>query len=236
MQIRTWRLAFGALLLSGSPVLSAQQAPYQPAPARNVSFHCPGGKTFTARFTNTKPQSVSILFEGSTEPVELPLAISASGARYTDGKTTFWTKGNEALFESPGLNLNGCKAASASAPSPSAAGPPLLETFWRLIELNNQAASSPAGARQVYIQFTGGDEKRASGFSGCNRYTGSYESEGSDLKFGQMASTRMACVGPNRESEFLDALKRTNSYRISGNALELMEGSNVLARFEAAQK
>jgi putative lipoprotein len=36
--------------------------------------------------------------------------ISGSGARYTDGVTTFWSKGDTALFEMNGVSYKGCKA------------------------------------------------------------------------------------------------------------------------------
>jgi len=35
-------------------------------------------------------------------PLELPQAISGSGARYTDGETTFWIKGDDARLEFTG--------------------------------------------------------------------------------------------------------------------------------------
>nr|WP_246356001.1 META domain-containing protein [Paraburkholderia humisilvae] len=55
---------------------------------------------------------------------------------------------------------------------------------------------------------TANGQRRASGFSGCNRYTGSYMLRNGTLSFGQLASTRMACVGIGGEIEdaYLDAL------------------------------
>lgn len=35
-------------------------------------------------------------------PLELPQAVSGSGARYTDGETTFWIKGDDARLEMTG--------------------------------------------------------------------------------------------------------------------------------------
>ncbi len=37
--------------------------------------------------------------------ISLPLDVSASGARFFDGRTTFWTKGQEAYFETSGRLL-----------------------------------------------------------------------------------------------------------------------------------
>ena len=60
---------------------------------------------FIAKFTNT--DKVEILLAGRT--LTLPHVISGSGARYSDGSTTFWGKGNEALFEMNGISYQGCK-------------------------------------------------------------------------------------------------------------------------------
>jgi membrane-bound inhibitor of C-type lysozyme len=43
--------------------------------------------------------------------VTIPLVVSASGARYSDGKVTFWSKGNTALLEVGNKSYSGCKIA-----------------------------------------------------------------------------------------------------------------------------
>jgi heat shock protein HslJ len=76
-----------------------------------------------------------------------------------------------------------------------------------------------------------------SGYSGCNRFSNSYQraSDVSEsIRFGAMAGTRMACVGPDLETPYLEALGRVQSYRITGQHLELLDaGGAVVARFEA---
>jgi membrane-bound inhibitor of C-type lysozyme len=61
-----------------------------------LSFRCPDGRTVMARFER-QDGFVSVRF-ADTE-WRLPHVISGSGARYGDGKTTFWNKGNDALLE-----------------------------------------------------------------------------------------------------------------------------------------
>lgn len=61
-----------------------------------LSFRCPDGQTVMARF-EPQDQFVSMRFAG--RELRLPHVISGSGARYSDGKTTFWNKGNSALME-----------------------------------------------------------------------------------------------------------------------------------------
>jgi membrane-bound inhibitor of C-type lysozyme len=61
-----------------------------------LSFGCPNGQTVMARF-EAQDQFVEVRFAGSD--LRLPHVISGSGARYSDGKTTFWNKGQSALVE-----------------------------------------------------------------------------------------------------------------------------------------
>lgn len=61
-------------------------------PAREIRavFRCPGGGIVAATF---REESVSVTLPDGTKR-ELPRAISASGARYSDGTTTLWNKGD----------------------------------------------------------------------------------------------------------------------------------------------
>ncbi len=64
----------------------------------------------------------------------------------------------------------------------------------------------------ISIEFSAGLEAAsgvASGYAGCNRFTGPYEKLVSGMRFGALVSTRMAC-DPERmqlENDFLEALK-----------------------------
>ena len=71
------------------------------------------------------------------------------------------------------------------------------------------------------------------GSGGCNRFTGGYESGAGTLRFGALASTRMACPAMDTETEFLKALEGTRRFRLAGRHLELLdEQGAVLARLE----
>ncbi|MDE2203486.1 MAG: META domain-containing protein [Burkholderiaceae bacterium] len=67
-------------------------------------------------------------------------------------------------------------------------------------------------AQPIAIDFSAGLEAAngvASGYAGCNRFTGPYEKIASGMRFGNLVTTRMAC-DPARmelESAFLEALK-----------------------------
>jgi membrane-bound inhibitor of C-type lysozyme len=69
-----------------------------PAAASGTPYQCDGGKSFVAEFTGEGPDGgVKLTMEGET--LEMPLVPAASGAKYSDGTTTLWTKGDEAFIE-----------------------------------------------------------------------------------------------------------------------------------------
>lgn len=74
-------------------------------------FQCPDGEAFVTRF---RGDSVQVEYEVDT--FTLPQAVSASGARYTDGTHLLWNKGTEALLETPADTLAGCQAVGADDP------------------------------------------------------------------------------------------------------------------------
>ena len=120
---------------------------------------------------------------------------------------------------------------TAPSPKPDAN---LTNTYWKLAELNGEPAALGAGERELHMVLIGG-ENHVRGFSGCNRFTGDYTIEESQMKFSQMASTSMACMdGMEQEQRFLTALKETDHFEISGEELSLFGSENqMLLRFEA---
>lgn len=74
------------------------------------------------------------------------------------------------------------------------------------------AEANGAGAahdQSIRLQLSTADGvRRASGFAGCNRYTGTYMVKNGLLSFGPLAGTRRACAGPagRLEPAYLDAL------------------------------
>lgn len=107
----------------------------------------------------------------------------------------------------------------ASAPPPDPFNPAatqlLDDTHWTLTgwqQADGAARAVPSGGAgnepPTLDLSTEGGRRHASGFSGCNRFAGSYELKDGLLSFGPLAGTRMACVGPGADIEgpFLDAL------------------------------
>ncbi|MEJ2503622.1 MAG: YbaY family lipoprotein [Gemmatimonadota bacterium] len=118
----------------------------------------------------------------------------------------------------------------AEPPVPDAS---LVDTYWKLTELNGEPASLGAGDREVHMVLT--SEMEARGFAGCNRFTGSWERDGNDVRFGPLAATQRACAeGMDLERRFLDALEATRRSAIAGDTLSLFSGDERLVlRFAA---
>ncbi len=107
---------------------------------------------------------------------------------------------------------------------------------WVLQTLNGEPA--PAGAGGVPVELVlDADKHSVAGFSGCNRYSGSFTDEGDSthgtpLSFGPLASTMRACLdGGELERLYLDTLGRVDAYRMRDDKLELLAGSEVVATF-----
>ena len=78
---------------------------------------------------------------------------------------------------------------------------------------------------------------KASGSTGCNRFSASYSGSGSELTFGPIATTQMACIGANQAQEqaFLRKLEQVRSVAFSNGTLILSDGDGKeLLRFTEA--
>jgi heat shock protein HslJ len=111
----------------------------------------------------------------------------------------------------------------------------LLEGIhWTLTDLGGFPVSVIPGEKRPFILLDS-QAFQMSGFGGCNRLFGSYESSGQSLRFGPVGSTRMTCtdVVDEMERAFLDALSATAVYRIEGDSLILLSDETPLARLTA---
>ena len=109
--------------------------------------------------------------------------------------------------------------------------------LWELETIAGEDAPLGSGGKKVDLSLNAKDGT-ASGFSGCNRYQGSFSNKGSSthgtpLKFGPMASTMRACAdGEDTERAYLALLGTVDAYRMKGSGLELLRGDKVVATFK----
>jgi PKD repeat protein len=85
---------------------------------------------------------------------------------------------------------------------------------WSLVEAAN------LDIEPITALFQGGT---VSGFSGCNTYTGAYQSDGSSLTISGLTTTQALCdeAATTRENVYLTALASVNGYVVQGDQLTL---------------
>ena len=110
----------------------------------------------------------------------------------------------------------------------------LENTYWKLVELNGKPVVATTRRREPHLRLSP-EVKTLQGSGGCNAMRGVYQLDGERLRFTQIATTRMACPDPymSQENAFLKVLEATDSFKLSGDKLELLADGISLARFEA---
>jgi heat shock protein HslJ len=108
----------------------------------------------------------------------------------------------------------------------------LAGTSWQVTGINNgkQAVVSVIIGTTVTLNF--GADGQVNGSAGCNKYTGSYEAKGDQLKVGPLGTTRMLCGEPEgimqQEAQFLAALQAGTTFKITGNQLVIRNASGAM--------
>lgn len=107
------------------------------------------------------------------------------------------------------------------------------DATWTLVKLTGLDLETANLEKSVSLHLDS-TNKSISGFSGVNRYNGSYELNEGSFKTGPLISTRMA--GPPEhmaiEHTLHSILEKVNKMEISGQQLELSQNETVLAIFE----
>jgi heat shock protein HslJ len=135
-----------------------------------------------------------------------------------------------------GRFLSGCcRVAKATAEPPVGAGAPsaIEGPIWRLTRLPGTEERVLASAqRRVTARFEAG---RVDGFSGCNRFMGSYTIDQDRVTFGPLAGSMMACPEPEMalEAAVKNALAGTLRFAVAADGLELTSGAGVTLVFQA---
>jgi heat shock protein HslJ len=127
------------------------------------------------------------------------------------------------------LLLAACSSPQVSVGRPPA---PLTGTDWKLYELHDlPVIGSGPNQTAATLRIDGGT---LTGFTGCNRMSGPVSSSGDKVRFGPLATTRMACLDTNlgrQESGLIKALNAARRQLIIGDTLTLLDDAGSLARF-----
>jgi heat shock protein HslJ len=108
------------------------------------------------------------------------------------------------------------------------AGPPLEGTAWTL----QSGVDAPADAVPT---LTLSQDGQASGFAGCNTFSGGYEVSGDTITLGPLASTQMACPDSQMaaETSYFKALEAVDTWSIQDSQLVLSDGDEERLRYSA---
>ena len=104
-------------------------------------------------------------------------------------------------------------------------------TSWVLVDLDGTA---PVGETPPTIAFD--DQGSVTGTGGCNTFNGEVTIDGSDLSFGPLASTQMACAEEgvaDQEAAFFTALQEVTSYTVDNEGRLVLQDGGTLT-FEVA--
>src|SRR5262245_8066205 len=113
-------------------------------------------------------------------------------ARIKDGdRVLFATQASYPVLADPSathVDIELREVASASDPVGAVADMKdvaLENTYWKLMRVGTTNVSLPSGTREIHFTLEP-NEARASGFAGCNTFTGTYTLNGDHLVFGNL--------------------------------------------------
>lgn len=132
------------------------------------------------------------------------------------------------------------KGATAAPQQPAGTSPmqmTLTGTYWRLVGFRTQAGFIDLNPpNNGAIQFA--TDGAVAGNTGCNTFMGNHEVDGDIIKIAPAGMTLMACENALmvQETAVLDALPQARTFKITGQMLQLFDGSNAeLLRYNADQ-
>ncbi|EXB45974.1 META domain-containing protein [Acinetobacter sp. 1000160] len=134
--------------------------------------------------------------------------------------------------------MTGCAATESLQTSPNASQKESIGLYnrnWIATHINGvEIKSNDLSGKRPAIQFDA-QGKRFFGADGCNQIQGTFESQGSILRLGPIASTMMACIGKDNSAlsrQYANALASTTNYELKGHELKFRDASGkVLVSF-----
>jgi heat shock protein HslJ len=108
----------------------------------------------------------------------------------------------------------------------------LTGVTWKLVSYG-PPGDELAAVTDVVTSLVFGEDGKVSGNMGCNSFGGDYTASGSQITFGPLASTLMACDPPimNQETGVLGILSGKVDYKVSGTLLTITNADGTAATF-----
>lgn len=135
-----------------------------------------------------------------------------------------WRRSGDSLWL---LDREGLRTLEFAAVRPAR----LTDAEWQATGINNGHGGVVSGPTTSRATATFSDGQ-VTGNAGCNRFTASFELDDDQITIGPAGTTRMLCPEPagvmEQEQQYLEALSRTRSYRLTPDRLELRDASGGL--------
>lgn len=124
------------------------------------------------------------------------------------------------------LSSSGAVLATMSAQSTSLVG------TWEVTGYNNGREAVVGVLDDAPMEMIFTSDGKVAGSAGCNRFTSSFDAEGSSLRFAPAGATRRICPGEGvmeQEQAFLNALATVTTMRMDGDVVEMRRADGALA-------
>jgi len=111
------------------------------------------------------------------------------------------------------------------------AKPAITDRDWSLVAIGERLHTVGMDGKPITLRLDSASS-RASGFAGCNQYSGAYTLAGDKLTFGPTMSTKMFCEPSQRlEDAYLGALGLVSTWELAGDTLVLRSPGMPEMRF-----
>lgn len=107
-----------------------------------------------------------------------------------------------------------------------------LDDLWVLESLGGNPISAEQFREDLPRIEINSSNKTFSGYGGCNQLRGQIFSEGSLIRFTDIIATKMLCAPPNKENDFLLALRSTTAYQLENWRLLLSNPNGPTLSFK----
>lgn len=168
-----------------------------------------------------RPQSLPIPFvlHYDTSLIDPRHRYAVSARLLRNSKTVFRSDTVHPVLTAGGGDKVAVMMVSTTAGSPRPKPASLVGSSWVAEDIDGEGVMDNL---QSFVTF--GADGSVHGSGGCNRFTGKYVLDKSNLSFGPLAGTRKACFEAvmNQETRFHKALATVTAYRIENGLLFLL--------------
>ena len=205
----------------GGPHPSAAQP--EALSVRTIAYRCPDHTGFRVSMAAT---GTSVRLEGLVAgPVTLPIARSASGAKYSDGRTTYWSKGTGSTLEFAGESPRVCVIIADPGTLPG--------SRWRLVRIQSMDDTEvvPDDRSKYTLEF--GIAGVLAGQADCNRMSGRWTASGESISLGPFAMTRAMCPPGSHSGRYVRSLEAAVTWMVVDGRLAIaMKMDSGILHFE----